>query len=227
MHDRYFITGTDTGVGKTLITAALLQWFAARGKRSLGLKPVAAGWLDDRQVNPDVLEIQASSSVPLSAESINPVSLEQPIAPHIAARFAGLDIRAADLARHCHEVCEAEAPEFVAVEGAGGWQVPLNDAETMVDLCIELGFPVILVVGMRLGCLNHSLLTADSILSAGLPLAGWVANRIDAAMPVADENLATLRDRIPAPLIGAVPYLDPLPAAGQVAEFLQPGCLQS
>ena len=217
---RYFVTGTDTGVGKTLITAALLQAVAARGRRSLGLKPVSAGWTEGRPVNPDVLAIQAAASVSLSAEMINPVSFERPIAPHIAADETGITIDADKLVRHCQQVCASEQPEFVAVEGAGGWQVPLGSESTMVDLCTGLGFPVILVVGLRLGCLNHALLTADAIRAAGLGLAGWVANHVDPEMSAAEENLLTLQARIPAPLIGNVPFFDADPDIAAVAAHL-------
>ena len=221
----YFVTGTDTSVGKTLITAGFLQAVANLGQRTLGLKPVAAGWVDSQQVNRDVLDIQAAASVHLATESINPVSLASAIAPHIAAEEAGLHIDVAELVRHCRQVCRDEDPEFVAVEGAGGWRVPLNHQETMVDFCVGLGFPVIVVVGMRLGCLNHALLTVESIHAAGLQVAGWVANHIDPEMPASAANLATLTARISAPLLGNVPYLGVAPNAEEVIACLHPEML--
>jgi dethiobiotin synthetase len=199
----YFITGTDTSVGKTLISCALLLGFAARGKRVVGMKPIAAGCNGDGQ-NDDVLQLRAASNVPASSEQINPYCFAPAIAPHLAAQHAGVSIDFARIATAYSEL--AAQADVVIVEGAGGLLVPLNAAQDSVDLMRELGLPVILVVGMRLGCLNHALLTVEVIDTRGLTLAGWVANVLDSDMALLGENIAALRQRIAAPLLGVVPY---------------------
>ena len=161
----FFVAGTDTEVGKTLIAAALLHAARERGLSTLGLKPVSAGCVehDGQWVNDDALALQAESSLAPEYSLVNPLALQPAIAPHIAAAAAGLQISARDLIEHCNDALETHAPDFAVVEGAGGWLVPLNYSETMADLAAGVGLPVILVVGMRLGCLNHSLLTATAI----------------------------------------------------------------
>lgn len=203
-----FVTGTDTGVGKTLISAAVLHHLGRHHARVVGMKPVAAGLIEHQgaMVSEDVLMLRAASSQPVPAELDNPVALPDPLSPHLAARRAGRSVRVADLlapARRLQAMADA-----LLVEGAGGWRVPLNDDETLADLAAALGAPVLLVVGMRLGCLNHALLTAEAIRRDGLMLAGWVANRIDRDMACFDENLATLQSRLQAPLWGVVPWCD-------------------
>ena len=204
----FFVTGTDTGVGKTVIACGLLAAAASRGLRTLGLKPVAAGHEDERSGEPynaDVIALRAAATAQINYADINPVLLERPIAPHIAAAGEGIDMRAADLVEHCRQVCLDDV-DFVVVEGAGGWLVPINDEETLADFCVQLEVPVILVVGMRLGCLNHGLLTAGAIEQAGLKLAGWVANCVDPNMDEIDANIESLRCRLPAPYLGRVPH---------------------
>ena len=205
---RYFVTGTDTGVGKTLVTGALLLNARAHGRRAIGVKPVSAGCVPagGRLVNDDALLLQRLSSVPLDYADVNPVALEPAIAPHIAAARAGVALDATALAA---AVTRLDRPghDVVLVEGAGGWLVPLGDAGTMADLAALLGYPVILVVAMRLGCLNHALLTAAAIEFAGLRLAGWVANCTGAGMDALDENVQTLERRLPALRLGTVPFL--------------------
>lgn len=205
---RFFITGTDTAVGKTLITGALLLNARAHGLRSVGVKPVSAGCerVDGRLVNADALLLQRLSSVALDYADINPVAFEPAMAPHIAAERAGVALNAAALAAQVSRV-DAQGHDVLLVEGAGGWLVPLNAHETMADLATWLGYPVILVVAMRLGCLNHALLTAAAIESAGLTLAGWVANTPAVGMDAFDDNLRTLEARLPALRLGTVPYL--------------------
>ncbi|MEO8444070.1 MAG: dethiobiotin synthase [Gammaproteobacteria bacterium] len=205
---RYFVTGTDTGVGKTLVTGALLLNARAHGLDAVGLKPVAAGGtrVAGRFVNDDALLLQRLSSGPIDYADVNPVALEPAIAPHIAAARAGLTLSAADLADGVRRI-DARGADVLLVEGAGGWLVPLNDRETMADLAARLGYPVILVVAMRLGCLNHALLTAAAIEAAGLALAGWVANCTAPDMDARDENLHTLELRLPALRLGTVPFL--------------------
>jgi len=205
----YFVTGTDTGAGKTLISCALLHGFAARGKRVIGMKPVAAGCNADGQ-NEDVLQLCAASNVQpgilaASSDQINPYSFMPAIAPHLAAQLAGANIDFAHIAESY--LALAVRADVVIVEGAGGLLVPLNEQQDSADLVRELGLPVILVAGMRMGCLNHALLTAEAIAARGLTLSGWVANVIDADMILADENVAALQQRIAAPLLGVVPYM--------------------
>lgn len=215
----FFVTGTGTEVGKTWITEALLWAARGRGLRTVALKPVAAGCEKTSKGlrNDDALALQRAMTEPLAYEAINPVALEMPIAPHIAASQAGVAIQAADLARHCLAVLE-HPHDFALIEGAGGWRVPLNNnKETMADLAITLGSPVILVVGMGLGCLSNALLTAEAIRADGLELAGWVANTPGETMPFLSENLATLAAILPAPCLGQVPNV---PGADAAARYL-------
>ncbi len=221
MTQAVFLTGTDTGVGKTVVATGLLAAAAARGLTTLGLKPVAAGCerQDGEWRNADACRLLETASISLDYQCINPVALRPAIAPHIAAAEAGLRLQASVLAGHCTRVLAAATPDFAVVEGAGGWHVPLNSRESMADVAIALGLPVLMVVGMRLGCLNHALLTAESIRRSGLMLAGWVAN-FPAPMAYAQENEATLRELLPAPCVGSVPPLADDPAAETVAARL-------
>jgi dethiobiotin synthetase len=201
-----FVTGTDTGVGKTLIASALLRAFALSGLRTVGMKPVATGCLvnaPDRG-NEDVAALIAASNVSVPVGLLNPYCFEPAIAPHIAARQAGTTISLAKI-HECYRSLSAVA-DRVVVEGAGGLLVPLTTDQDWGDLVRYLELSVVLVVGMRLGCLNHALLTAEVIRSRGLPFAGWVANRIDSTMDCFEDNLDTLRQKLPAPLIAVVPY---------------------
>jgi dethiobiotin synthetase len=212
----YFVTGTDTGVGKTLISCALLHGFAAQGKRVAGMKPVAAGCNADGQ-NEDVLQLRAAGNVELGYGQINPYCFVPAIAPHLAAQRAGVIVHFSRIAASYHDL--AAQAEVVIVEGAGGLLVPLNAQQDSADLMLELGLPVILVAGMRLGCLNHALLTVEAIAARGLVLAGWVANVVDADMASIEENVAELRQRISAPLLGVVPFMTQ-PDAGAAAGHL-------
>ena len=217
MTQTFFVTGTDTGVGKTLVAAGLVLAAGQRGLITGAVKPIAAG-CDEQGHNDDALMLQAAVNLELSYQQVNPVALAPAIAPHIAAAQAGRQISATRLAGYCRGVMNAGA-DFVVLEGAGGWRVPLNQRETLADLAVQLQTPVILVVAMRLGCINHALLTAEAIRHDGLPLAAWVANTCGERMSHYQENLDTLRSLLPAALLGEVPYLelaDPL----QVAECL-------
>ncbi len=200
----FFVTGTDTDVGKTLISCALLHGFAAQDRRVVGMKPVSAGCDADGQ-NDDVLQLRAASNIPASKEQINPYSFAPAIAPHLAAQHAGIEIQFSYITEAYRKL--AAQAEVVIVEGVGGLCVPLNARQDSADLAVELGLPVILVVGMRLGCLNHALLTVEAIAVRGLKLAGWVANVVEADMNAVEENVAALQQRIAAPLLGVVPYL--------------------
>ncbi len=207
MKQRYFITGTDTEVGKTAISCALICAANARGLCTAAVKPVAAG-CDEHGQNEDALALMAVMSASLPYQQVNPVALAPAIAPHIAAARVGKRLRADTVAGYCQGVTTGAA-DFVLVEGAGGWRVPLNERETLADLAVVLGFPVILVVSMRLGCINHALLSCEAIANDGLKLAGWVANTPGETMSCYQENLATLKGLIAAPLLGEVPKISP------------------
>ena len=203
MTTAFFLTGTDTDVGKTHVACALLRRAHRAGRIAVGLKPVAAG-TDERGDNDDVLRLRAASSLQLPADIVNPYCFAPAIAPHIAAAEDGVEI---DFDRIAATVRSArQQADFVIVEGAGGFCVPFGIDRNGADLAARLQLPVILVVGMRLGCLNHALLTAEAIAARGLIIAGWVANRVTPDMLRFDENLATLEELLLAPLLGVVPY---------------------
>jgi dethiobiotin synthetase len=218
MQKQYFISGTDTDVGKTLISVALVKAAQAAGYTAIGLKPVSAGCekIDGMWKNDDALQLQAVSDGGLSYAQINPLAFKEFMAPHIAAENTGTAVSATDL---CNQIAAVPAADVTFIEGAGGWLVPLNDTETMADIAIALKTPVILVVGLRLGCINHSLLSVAAIRAAGLQLAGWVANSIDPDMEVRAENIRSIEQRIGAPLLGTVPYMQK-PDAAQAASLL-------
>ena len=203
MTSAYFITGTDTGVGKTLIACALLHRFAQDGRRVIGMKPVAAG-VDAEGRNEDVELLRAASNVDAAPELTNPYLLRLAMSPQLAARHDNVAINLSHIA-HCLAQLLAQA-DTVIVEGAGGFRVPLNNTQDGADLAQRLALPVILVVGLRLGCLNHALLTQEAIAARGLRLAGWVANQIDPQMSGVEENIATLTARLDAPMLGFVPW---------------------
>jgi len=198
----YLVTGTDTEVGKTVVAAGLLRAFGRSGRGAVGMKPVAAGIEDGRYA--DVERHRAAGNRAAPAHLVNPYAFEPPIAPHIAASLAGTAIRIERIVAAHHEL--AALADVVVVEGAGGFMIPLNERETSADLAVALGAPVILVVGLRLGCLNHALLTQEAIRARGLAFAGWVANVIAPGMPHLERNVETLVERLHAPLLGEIPY---------------------
>lgn len=202
----YFITGTDTGVGKTFVTCALLYTLKAQGIAAIGMKPIAAGgeMTPDGLNNEDVEALHLASVVKLQREDLNCYLLSEPIAPHIAAANEDIDIDLDVIRQRFDQL--AELADVVLVEGVGGFIVPLGDNITTADLAQDLDLPVILVVGMRLGCLNHALLTQEAILARGLTLAGWVANQIDPHMAELDANIEALEERIRAPLLGVIEW---------------------
>jgi dethiobiotin synthetase len=206
MKKAFFITGTDTGVGKTLVAGALLRAFVKQGNKAVGMKPVVAGSMETPAglCYEDVENLRAAGNVDVPWELINPYALTLPIAPHIASAQMGVDIQLEKIVQSCLKL--RELAEVVVVEGVGGFMVPLNDREDTADMAQLLGLPVIMVVGLRLGCLNHALLSAQAIRQRGLTLAGWVANQIGPDMPFAQDNIAALEQRLDAPLIGVVPY---------------------
>ncbi|PHV11607.1 dethiobiotin synthase [Chitinimonas sp. BJB300] len=204
----YFITGTDTEVGKTVATCALLGALVNSGHRVVGMKPVASGCNRSpagELENEDVLAHAVASNVQAERALRNPYAFEPPISPHLAATAAGVTL---DLDLLCDRYTQlAEIADVVLVEGAGGWLAPLDDSRTMADLAAALGLPVILVVGLRLGCLNHAMLTVKAIRDSGLALTGWIANCVDPGMAARDANLTYLDTHILAPRLGLIPYL--------------------
>jgi len=210
----YYITGTDTGIGKTVASTALLHALRARGLRAVGMKPLASGCEDAGEGwrNEDALALQAASLPRPAYADLNPYALPLPLAPELASRAAGITVDAAMLqAAHARLCALADA---VVVEGVGGWMAPLSTTLMQADLVQLLRLPVVLVVGLRLGCLNHAYLSARAILADGCELAGWIGNRIDPDMACQDENLALLRARLPVPCWGVLPHAaSPDPAA--------------
>ena len=214
-----FVTGTDTGVGKTLISSALLHGLSQAGLKTVGMKPLAAGaeMRDGDLYNDDVAALEGASSLSVPRELVVPYLLKEPAAPHIAAALERIAIDPQRLlSAYAQLTSEAEA---VVVEGVGGFRVPLTADFDTADLAKKLELDVILVVGLRLGCLNHALLTAEALAARGLRLAGWVANQIDPAMPHQQDNIDALRARLSAPLIGMVPYMAQASAAA-AAQYL-------
>jgi len=220
MKHAYFIAGTDTEVGKTTISAGLLQAAQRSGWSTLGAKPVASGCdlTSGGLRNSDALALMAESTLQLPYSAINPFAFEPAIAPHIAAQEAEVALTVQAVLPAMRKVL-AQPVDFTLIEGAGGWRVPLAGQDNLSDLAIALGLPVILVVGVRLGCINHAVLTAEAIARDGLALAGWVANIIDPRTSRLEANLATLAERLPAPCIGQVPRL-PQADATAVADHL-------
>lgn len=220
MAKAFFVTGTDTGVGKTTVSCALLAAAKAKGLSTLALKPLAAGceqtaagWRND-----DAQALMAVMTEPLSYDEVNPVALPAALAPHLAAEQAGRRLSISQLAGFCRGGLMRRA-DFALIEGAGGWRVPISHRELLSALPKELALPVVLVVGMRLGCLNHAILTAEAIARDGLRLAGWVANVMDPPMAALDENIATLKNMLSAPCLGTLPWL-PGQSAVTMAAYL-------
>jgi dethiobiotin synthetase len=201
-----FVTGTDTDVGKTYITKALIKHFCSQGFQTVGMKPIAAGAEieNGRLLNADVKAIVSASNVDAPIDQINPYVFAPAIAPHIAAQQVGIEI-AIEPIMSAFKVLQQQA-DVIVVEGAGGFLVPINETLTMGDLAKALDVGVVLVVGVRLGCISHALLTVQSIEAKGLHLIGWVANRIEPNMPALEENIATLKAMIKAPCVADVAW---------------------
>lgn len=212
-----FIAGTDTGIGKTHAACTLLHALRATGRQVCGMKPVASGCLATPEGlrNDDALALQAASSAPLPYAWINPVALPEPLSPHLAARHAGTTITLAPLSEAFGRLDASH--DMVVVEGVGGWMVPLAPGLLASELARAWRLPVILVVGLRLGCLNHALLSARAITADGCRMLGWIGNRIDPAMAAVEDNLETLRESLPAPCLGVLPHgVDPARAAARL-----------
>lgn len=207
MTSRIFITGTDTGVGKTQVSLLLLEAFRARGLSTAVLKPVAAGaeLKNGCLQNDDAELLQKAATMAQPYEEINPYVFESPIAPHIAASQQGVELNVKNCMQACQQALDRQT-DVLLVEGAGGWLVPLNSSETLADLAIAMNVQVVLVVALRLGCINHALLTAASIEASGLNLLGWVANHVDGSVLVSKQIVAAIGQRLSAPLLGQIPF---------------------
>lgn len=206
MNKGIFVTGTDTDVGKTLIALKLVQAFKAQGKKVAVMKPVASGCHPSNHGlrNDDALTLMRHASVALPYELVNPYAFEPPIAPHIAAQHAGVEIDLVHI-QQCYKEISAQA-EVVVVEGVGGWLVPIDSQQTMADVAKTLELSVLLTVGIRLGCINHALLAVNAIAFSGCQLRAWVANTVDSEVQNVNEIIESLVLRITAPCIGRVPY---------------------
>ncbi|MCW0375706.1 dethiobiotin synthase [Xanthomonas sacchari] len=217
----FYVTGTDTGIGKTIASTALLHALRARGQRAVGMKPVASGCAReaDGWRNEDALALQEASAPRPAYGDLNPYALPLPLAPELAAADAGVQLELAPIAA-AFDRLRAQA-DVVVVEGVGGWAAPLSATLDQADLARALRLPVVLVVGLRLGCLNHARLSAAAIAADGLQCIGWIGNEIDPAMERIDDNMAMLRARLPMPCWGRLPYR-PQPQAEQLAAELQP-----
>ena len=202
----FYITGTDTGIGKTVVSCALLQALCARGQRAIGMKPVASGCESTPQGwhNDDALALQAASDPRPEYADLNPYALPLPLAPELAARDAGVDIELAIILA-AHARLQAQA-DVVIVEGVGGWAAPLSASLQQADVVRALDVPVVLVVGLRLGCLNHAILSARAITADGCRLAGWIGNAIDPGMACREEHRGMLQSRLSAPCLGWLPH---------------------
>lgn len=219
----WFITGTDTGVGKSLVAAALMFHLRSRYARIAGMKPMAAGSMrapDGHRSNDDVLALQAAATVDLPRDWVNPYLLHAPVSPHIAALRDGASIELDTIVDACAQL-RAQSDALI-VEGAGGFRVPLSATLDGSHLAVALGLPMILVVGLRLGCLNHAVLTAESIAAPGLRLAGWVANRIDPDMPEQQANIDWLQSQLNVPRLAELPHSTAPDAQRMAAHFELP-----
>ncbi len=203
----YFVTGTDTGIGKTFVCSSLLSSAKNLGYSTLGLKPIAAGCEETENGlrNEDALALQKFSTVNLSYKETNPFALKEAIAPHIAAEKEELQLSVKDILVHVKK-STASFANLCVIEGAGGWKVPINETETMADLALALGFPIIFVVGIRLGCINHGMISAESLINDGAEVAGWIANVVEKDMPAEAENVDTLIKNLPFEFLGKIAY---------------------
>lgn len=204
MIQEWFITGTDTGVGKTQVTIALMRYLQQQGWCVVGMKPIATGCKQTREGlrNSDAQKLLHHSSLTLPYSHINPYAFKPPTSPHLAAQHANQPIEMEKIMRTYHQL--ARQVDIILVEGIGGWRVPINAHHTLKELVLSLNLPVILVVGLRLGCINHALLTAETIIRDGCQLYGWIANHLSAE--ISSEVVESLQNLLPAPLLGTVPF---------------------
>ncbi|MDF2179918.1 dethiobiotin synthase [Aliiglaciecola sp. CAU 1673] len=205
---KWFITGTDTDVGKTFVSVAILKQLNARRLQAFGLKPIASGCEMTKQGlrNADALALQAASGLKLDYAMHNPIAFADPVAPHLAAKAKGQAIELDDINLHYQNLCQ-QPLDILLTEGAGGWRLPLGQGQYLSDFAKAQNMQVMMVVGMRLGCLNHAMLTAEAIKHDGLKLIGWVANQVELDMPLLNENIASLKEQLDAPFLGHIPRL--------------------
>lgn len=223
-----FVTGTDTDAGKTVVATALLYSLAGAGYTTAALKPIAAGADVTEQGlrNDDALQLQAAATLAHDYQDVNPILFTDPIAPHIAALNEGVALSVESCVEQCQTVIQSDV-DAVVVEGAGGWLVPLNDLSSMADLASALKAEVILVVGIKLGCINHALLTVEAIENSGLKLLGWIANHLHGEIPESAANIASLGSRINAPLLAEMPYIEAVQSSALSAEYIDVSLLKS
>jgi dethiobiotin synthetase len=204
---KIFVTGTDTNVGKTYVSSNILTALQQRGYSTLGIKPIASGCIlqDGKYINDDALLLQQASSIKLPYEQINPCAFKEPIAPHIAANLSQQQLSVETISKKISPALQHTA-DICLIEGAGGWHVPLNEKETYADFVIQHQFPVLLIVGLRLGCLNHAILTSQAFKQSGVNVIGWVANSIDNNMIYQEENIKMLKHWLPIPCLDVIPY---------------------
>ena len=225
MNNSFFITGTDTHIGKTEITCALIEFFKRKGYLTIGMKPVAAGTevIDNQIINSDVHKFLSINSIRKPVEIINPYSFDQAIAPHIASTLSSNEILFSKIKKNF--LLLQKDCEYLFVEGAGGYKVPLTKNKSIPDLISYLNTPIILVVGIRLGCINHTMLTVEAIKNNNHNLSGWVANCIDSSMNKVDENIKYLVDNIEAPFMGKIPFQKKINSIKIADYLLWPGNL--
>lgn len=204
----FFVTGTDTEVGKTFVSQTIMHIFEQKRKTCVGYKPVASGSLmtPEGLRNEDAVALQNASTIKLDYDEVNPLAFEEAVAPHLAAQRARREICMRTIADGYKNLVKKQA-DLTIVEGAGGWRLPIGNRRFMSDFVREYHIPVILVVGVRLGCINHACMTAEIIKQDGLKIAGWVANHVDAEMPFLNENIKTLKEHIDAPFLGEIPMV--------------------
>lgn len=203
-----FITGTDTGIGKTTVSILLLEKLNQLGYKTVALKPIASGCSQDKNghwINDDAIALQAAASLWMPYGIVNPIALKEPVAPHLAAKLMGKDLSAIDVSNIINASIQSEA-DINLIEGVGGWSVPLNNTELFSEVIAGLRIPVILVVGIKLGCLNHAILTYHNIVRMKVPLVGWIANCVESNVLMCEENIQTLKHWIAAPCLGVVPF---------------------
>ncbi len=208
MSKSIFITGTDTDIGKTYVSCLVLKALNQQGYKTFAIKPIASGCDEDHQGrlrNQDALQLQAAASIKKNYEIVNPIAFKEPIAPHLAAQKAGLRLEHKMVKQTILDSLQPQA-DINLIEGVGGWAVPLNESELLADVIQDLNIPVILVVGIKLGCLNHAILTYQNILARNVPILGWIANRVSEETLLIDENIATLKEWIKHPCLAEVSY---------------------
>lgn len=218
----FFITGTDTDIGKTLVAAAIATALIDGGKKVCAIKPVASGCIlqGDKLRSADALLLQPYNNAKLLPYStINPFAFQKPISPHIAAQKSGIGLSATKIIAQSHAALTSDV-DYIIIEGAGGWFTPISDRETMADLAKKYGYPIILVVGIRLGCINHALLTYECARNFGVKIAGWIATVVDSKMICLNENIESIKSRIVEPLLGGIPYIDQI-TPRKAARFLR------